>query len=251
MAAPETLPLVDSPLTAKFRFSMRTLNNYLLCIGIFIIVALLAAPYSFALMVDLVAGAVLFYWFCSFLNTRAIKMRCPNSDCRKVLMTNTPWVCGFKQCINERVDKFPFLNQCEHCGAEPKAYRCHHCGELIFLTEDQQELNYAVCLNSEIKPPPTDPRALRMEEKEIREHEITMVELANKLEAEKQRAEFGKKKTPAEEIEDSFTKHHARVMGAVEFARRQRAVNTEKYKDDPEMLKWANDSIDDWLRGRT
>jgi hypothetical protein len=90
-----------------------------------------------------------------------------------------------------------------------------------------------------------------MEEKEKLEHEITMVELATKLEANRQRAEFGMKKTPVEEIEESFTKHHARVMGAIEFARRQRAVNAEKYKDDPEMLKWANDSIDDWLRGRT
>ena len=75
--------------------------------------------------------------------------------------------------------------------------------------------------------------------------------LPAKLEASKQRLEFGKKKDPVQEIEESFTKHHARFMGSHEFARRQRAIFAETLKHDPEMLQRANESLDDWLRGRT
>ena len=249
MAAPETLAFDENPLTGKLRFKLRTLNNFLLGLGIFIPLAFLAAQFWFAWIFDLVAIAVLFYLFFFVWDKRAVKIRCHH--CRKILRTNTPWVCGFCQQKNEKVVEFPFVHQCEHCGAEPKAYKCHHCEQLLFLTEDHQEQNYAVCLNTEAKPPPTDAPTLRKEEREKLEHDIYMTEGAVKLESDKQRLEFSKKKSPVEEIEESFNKHHARVMGAVEFARQQRAINAEKYKNDPEMLKAANDSIDDWLRGRT
>ena len=77
-----------------------------------------------------------------------------------------------------------------------------------------------------------------------------MAELAAKLNEKRQRLEFGKEKSPVEEIEQSFTKYYSRVMGSHEFARRQRAVVKEKFKDDEEMQTFANEAIDDWLRSR-
>ena len=249
MAAPETLTIAEGYLNSRLRFNLRSLNNWFFALGIFTIWAFLVAPFWFNWIADAVGIAVLFYLVFFVWEKRAIKLRCPG--CGKLLRANTPWVCGFCQRKNEKVVEFPFVHQCEHCGAEPKAYKCHHCRELIFLTEDHQEQNHAVCLNSEVKPPPVDSQTLRKEEKDKLEHDIYMTEGAVKLEADKLRLEFTKKKTLNEQIEESFTKHHANVMGSVEFARRKRAEYAEEYKNDPEMLKWANESIDDWLKSRT
>lgn len=254
MATPTTLGFGENPLTGRLRFKLRPLNNWLICCGVFAVVA-----YAFALLVstplvwlaDLGAIVILFYVNFFILDKRGIKIRCPH--CRKYLRTGTPWICGECQAKNQQIDEFPFVHRCEHCSAEPKAYRCHHCDEPIFLTEDTRKQNCATSLGrggdlSE-KPEPESARYER--EKQDLEHQILMTELAAKLDANKQRLEFAKHKNPSEEIEDSFTKHFARHMGSREFARKQKAVNAEKYKDDPEGLKDADDTVDDWLRGRT
>lgn len=133
----------------------------------------------------------------------------------------------------------------------PKSYRCHHldCGKIILLGRDPDEQNPATCLTAP-SAAPQESQATRREAKEALIHEVEMAELAVKLENINKVKNLGKQKTPSEEIEESFMKHHSRVMGAHEFARRQKIVNAEKFKDDPEMLERANESIADWLRGR-
>lgn len=177
-------------------------------------------------------------------------IRCPR--CKRRVATNTPWVCGFCKVENLRADQFPFTQPCGKCGARPKAYKCHYrdCGHIIFLSDDEQEANYAYCLNTEVPPLKEDKRAVRADAKESIAHEIEMMELASKLNAAKQKADFMKPKSARDEIQESYEKHHAAYMGTREFARRQRAINAEKYKDDPEMLKYANDQLEAWEKSR-
>lgn len=241
-------------LDAKTEFKVRSLKNWAACIAGFVLWALLMAPFPFRWLADAIGIAVAWYILFFVLEKRAVGLRCPG--CLKYIASNTPWVCGFCKGENRKPDEFPFVHQCEKCSAQPKAYKCHHksgdkpCGRIIFLSEDEQEQNYAYCLNTEIPTPPEDKKLQRNESKEALIHEIEMADLATKLDAIKQRADFGKKKTPGEEIQDSFEKHHARFMGTREFARRQRAVNAEKFKDDPEMLRFADEALEDWERSR-
>jgi hypothetical protein len=241
-----------NPLTGKLRFQLRTLTNCLLVLVIFLPLAFIAAFLPFVLLADAVIIALLFYLYFFILNKRAIWVRC--SHCRKRVATNTPWICGFCKERNQQVDEYPFVYRCEHCSAEPKAYKCHHwgCGELIFFTEDQLEKNYAMCVNSPVEkvPVPETEAARFQREKQMLSHEIEMLDLEGKLEAVKQRRDLGKKKSPVEEMEESFSQHFTRALGAHEYARKQKTANAEKFKDDPEMLEKANQVVDDWLEHR-
>ena len=253
MAAPASLMFTESPFTARQRFQFRPLANWLFCAVVFAATALLLGliiPGPLVWLADGVAIAILYYANFYVLEHRPIKLRCP--QCWNFVRTNTPWVCGFCLRNNEHADEFPVINRCEHCGAEPRAYQCHHCQQLIYLTEDRLNRNFATCLNppGQAAPPPEDEMTLLRKEKEKLEHEIAMTELTAKLEAGKQRLEFGKKKSPREEIEESFAKYDARVMGKEEFARKQRAIYAERYKDDRDMLDRANEALNDWLRER-
>jgi hypothetical protein len=94
-------------------------------------------------IVDYAAIAICWYLVFHVWDKNPIWICCPHCD--KLIASNTPWICGFKQCRNENVDEYPFVHTCEHCRAEPKAYECHHCGKLIFLTSDELKQNYARC----------------------------------------------------------------------------------------------------------
>jgi len=135
-----------SPLTAKSRFKNRHFSNWMS--GIFgyaavafgnslIFPSLLIRPANYA--------AIPVFWYLVFhvWEKSPIWIRC--GHCGKMIASNTPWICGFKQCRNEHVDAYPFVHRCEHCTAEPKAYQCHHCGKLIFLSEDELAQNFARC----------------------------------------------------------------------------------------------------------
>src|ERR1044071_5454799 len=126
-----------NPLTARLWFRLREPVNWVIAILLFAVGYFLLMPLvgGFVAWIICVGAA-----FCLFfgLQKRPIGIRCTN--CRKFLKTNTPWVCGFKQCRNDQTDDFPFVNRCQHCEAEPKAYKCHHCGELIYFTEDRQPI---------------------------------------------------------------------------------------------------------------
>ena len=126
MAAPKTLTLVEDPLTGKLRFRFRGLTNWLFAMFIFAVWVVLLLPFWFGWIADLAGVAFMCYFMFFILEKRPIKIWCPN--CLKVVLSNTPWVCGFRGCKNENADDFPVVHRCEHCGAEPKAYKCHHCG---------------------------------------------------------------------------------------------------------------------------
>ena len=250
MAPPTSLIIPESALSGKLRFKLRATTNCLFGIGIMIVVALLCGLSPYGSIATFVAIPIVYYLVFFVMNDRAIKIWCPG--CGKAIRTNTPWICGFCQRKNERVDEYPFVHKCQHCGAEPKAYQCHHtgCEKLIFLTEDSLERNYARCADAPV--PDEAPKELteRQRKKDVLIHKIEMAELKSKLNTSKGRLEMGKKKTPREAIEEDFDRYFASRMGAEEYAREKKTTNAELYKNDLEMLEKANASVDDWLRGR-
>ncbi len=237
----------------KLEFKLRTLQNWIVCIIGFILWAILISPFPFRWIGDIAGIAVAYYVLFFVLDKRASLIACPH--CKKQVATNTPWVCGVCGKNNLRVEDFPFTHRCEYCGIEPKSYQCHHpeCGGLIFFTEDNQQVNYARCLNPKEQVAPQDKRVVRGEEKEERQHAIDLEELDAKLEMVRKLREMGKKKekTLDEEIQDDLEHTYTRFIGVEAHARKKKAEADEEYKDDPEMRQKAHDLIDAWVRQKT
>src|SRR5581483_2955640 len=128
-----------NPRGARNQFRLPTLKNCVLVGGIFVAGALIFAQLPFSFLLDLILGCVLYYFYFNIWSFEPIRFSCPH--CGWVVATNTPWICGVCEQKNQNADDFPFVHRCEHCGNEPKAYRCHHkdCGNIIFLTDDEQE----------------------------------------------------------------------------------------------------------------
>src|SRR5688572_5049342 len=118
---------------ARIRFRIRTLENLAIVAGIFSLLAIIVASFPFAWIIDLALIGILYFVFVYVLEQRVIGIDCPH--CGKYLATNTPWICGFCKKLNENGDEYPFVHKCRSCGAEPRAYKCHHraCAKLIFL----------------------------------------------------------------------------------------------------------------------
>lgn len=254
MVTPKALSFSENPGTGRLRFKLRPLTNYAFTLFAF---ALIAAVLSIVIsgplvwLADGVVISILFYFNFFVWEKRGIGIRCPG--CGRFISTNTPWICGFCQKKNERVDEFPFVNRCEHCSAEPKAYQCHHrgCGKLVFLTADHLEDNFARCATAPAEDLSATEVTFQEREKRKLEHELILTELTAKLNAGKERLEFMKKRTPQEKKKESFQKFHGDSMAARELAKAEKAANAEKYRDDPEMLKAANEVVEEWLRSET
>jgi DNA-directed RNA polymerase subunit M/transcription elongation factor TFIIS len=249
MATPKELAFAKSPLSGKFRFKFRTLNNCLLVAAIFIPLVWFFAQFWWCWYADIVLIAILYYLYFFIWDKRAIKICCP--ECLKYIRSNTPWVCGVCGAKNLKVDEFPFVHRCgnENCGAEPKAYQCHHCDALIFLTEDEDKRNYAVCVNI---PAPVEKDEIgekifqQREQKRDLVHEIEITELQGTLKEAKNKIDPPKEKTLREILEQELERRIDRNIGAYELGERKRAVVAEKFKNDPEALKRANLTINEF-----
>ncbi len=237
------------PLDAKLYFRFQVVINSLIILVIFLPLSWFFAQTQYAFFANVGIIALLYFLFFHVLDGKSIALICPK--CAKQIDSITPWVCGFCQRRNAKTTQFSLLHKCEHCEAEPKAYRCHHCEELMFLSKDEQRANFAYCINLDMPKPITpDASFQRKEAKEAALHEIEMTELAGRLELTKKRVGLGKKST-SDEIEESFQKFFVSRMGREEFAKNMRPVFAEKYKDDVEMLEKANDIMIAWLREET
>jgi len=198
----------------------------------------------------IVTGCLFFF----YLDRRATGIECPS--CGKYVLTNTPWICGFCGAKNFRVDEYPFVGRCgnKECGAEPKAYQCHHCEKLVFLTPDRQKFNFAKCVNvpDRSKPVKKDPVAGKIAELDkgiqITERMVKKAELDVKLKEFKDVLEPQKPRTQKEVIEESFANFADRNMTGAEIVRRKKAENAEKYKDNQPELERQNLLVDQWAR---
>jgi hypothetical protein len=252
------LPFSESPLSGKLRFKLRTLNNFFLVLAVFvpfvILMAQLSSPHFWIAWVsDIVFIALLYYLYAIFLDKRPIWIRCRH--CRKKIATNTPWICGGCGAKNEHVDYFPFVSRCEKCRIEPKAYQCHHekCGKLIFLTKDELVRNYSFCINPPVVATEEQIERTNFErEKRRAEYKRDLARLNTDVELAERAHETAKKKgkaeTPEEKIKEHRDHRRAKTVSATEIYRAERKSNEEKYRDDPEMLKWVNEDLEDWYK---
>jgi hypothetical protein len=255
---------LNSPLNSRARFKFKTLINIAILFAVFIPVMFVLSWITsaifpgnlFALLaIDAVTIGTLYFVFL-FWDGRPIKLVCDN--CKQVILSNTPWTCSACGKVNNNVRQYPFVDKCEFCGIEPKAYRCHHCQKFIFLTEDKLEQNYAYCLNSPAEIPEPDARTVevikRVYEREDKKHEVVMARyqvMLAKMDARikeiKNGAEPIKVKTPLEQKEENLKNFITDTMGARELAAKQKVENAITYKDRPDELADANHVVDVWL----
>ncbi len=236
-------------LEAKSHLKFRPLLNLALVLAGFIVGVGVFASLSLSWVFDAALIGLAFYVYFFVLERQAVSLRCPS--CHRVVEANTPWVCGFCQKRNDNVEKYPFVHRCEHCGAEPKAYQCHHrdCGELIFLSEDRLERNYARCVSRSFDEEQQAEIAEEQRQKRKLEHELNLAELTARLKGFQGKEED--KKSPRERMQEDFELHETKVMGVHELAREKKQRATELYGDDAEMLARANEMIDAWVAEHT
>jgi hypothetical protein len=180
---------------------------------------------------------------------RPLRLFCEHCD--KYVPSDMEWRCGYCNEENWFTRYYSFLNKCRKCKRPAKSFVCPHCREINFLDKDQVETHPATKAGPSVLPPTKDEarrekREEREDSKEELNHEIEIARLSADLVKYKASAEFAKAKTAMEKLEKSFGEHDAHVMGVKTIVRRQKALNFEKYKDDPEGLEDATDSLESW-----
>jgi hypothetical protein len=241
------------PLTARSRFISRRPRNigviggmFILCVSALSLFWSILLPGAFLPMLacDVLALSGAYYLYVLW-DKRPIRLCC---GCEEILLTTTPWVCGVCKRVNRNANEYPFVHRCEHsdCGAEPKAYKCHHCNELIFLTEDEDKTNYAYCLNSPDELPKPDERAEKLkkikEKKEEKEAVLDSLKVEEELRKKRRALKVEKKKTAKEHLKESVSSRmeleQARDALKASFAR--------KYKGS--KLRRMNAALDDCVQ---
>jgi len=247
--------LTCNPLTARQWFKLREPVNWAVTAILFVPVFVVLMYLVGAFLAGVISIAAAFCLFFFLLQNRAIRIACSNERCGKDIETNTPWICGNKGCRNDHVDQFPFIYKCEVCGYYPKAYECHHCGQLIFFTSDHQKSGYAVCANESFKPRKAKKREKHQDAVVERKEKIELKGLSvqeAELEVQLKKHEDAikplslKVKTPEQELEEFMSKS----VGDEEAAEKWRELVNKKYVEgDPEREK-RHSLIDDWVRRR-
>ena len=219
------------PLKARQWFKWRAPINWAISIVAFIPLVFILQNLLPFVVADVIALALVFCLFFFFLHKRAIAIECPH--CHKHIETNTPWICGNKDkhCRNDQVDDFPFIHRCQHCDFIPKAYQCHHCGELIFLSKDKQETGCAKCADipAQSKPVKKDPTAGKASKQNTEKsdllHELEVTKIRGEIKKEKASLEPPKAKT----IEDKYRV----IIKDEDDAQKLRVSIDEECKNDP------------------
>lgn len=222
-----------------------------------LIVSVTGAGFLWFFMGAAVGLGVVYYFYVVWDN-RPIRIQCPH--CKGLILTNTPWVCGQCSAKIRNASDFPFVSHCPDCKAEPKTYRCHHktCGKFIFLTEDEDETNYAFSLNAHGEVPKAESRSIKVKQQEEELHDkrhehvltqvaVSIAELDKKLQKIKEDSE-AVDKGDVDSKRKSLKKHFDRFMAVSAVAREQKAENAEKNKNDPGERKRADKVVDDWVR---
>jgi hypothetical protein len=174
---------------------------------------------------------------------------CPNCD--KHLPEDEEWRCGYCDTDNDG-KKHPITTKCPRCMREPTSVVCDHCEATVFLTSDEDASHPARPVASLSKPaaPLIDEAAVlarehRLEKLKI-EQRLEIAELRKRLEQMEKTPEFKKKLSDMEQLQESFTRHEARALGADMVVEERRKYYAEKYKDDPEQLARATEFADEW-----
>jgi hypothetical protein len=248
------------PLDAKRYFKFQTAINCGIVLVIFLPLVAIFVKFTYGPVAILALMGFLYYYFFFVLQHRSISIDCPNPKCRGKIDSNTPWICGYFQEKNKNTVEFSFLNRCEGCGTEPKAYKCHHCGELIFFTEDKLKINFATCININATPQATaaataaiDLKAQRQEEIAAAKHLFDMEEMERIRQAAKAKVATPTVKTIDQELKDieaAFLRDRAKFMGAEDFGEKYLANFAQIHAGDPERVKRERQFLKSWLVNR-
>lgn len=188
---------------------------------------------------------------------RPLRVECEH--CHQIVLSNTRWECGRCGNENERTRVYSFLNRCRSCRQPPKSYECPHCARINFLDEDRNSSTAARTIRRIEEPAPLaepleDPRAAKRrmheEQKEDVLREIEMAQLNARLAEVKAASEPPAKKNSRELLEESYSEHDTHSMAIHTIAREQRLKNAERFKDDPELLEMANESLQAWVENQ-
>lgn len=224
---------------------LRGAVNWVAGIGILIFLVFTLQRFVDPLIADLIGITIAFSVFFFLLHNRTIWILCPR--CGYYIDSNTPWECGFNGCRNEQVDDFPFIYECQHCHLKPKAYQCHHCWELIFLTRDCLTVQYAKRLNTPARPPmlpsvvkpiakedtTAEKIARQQEEKRDLQHELEVTMLRGNIVEAKTRVKPPKKESVRERLRSKC----ASKRELDDEVRRLKAEADEAFKDPLEREK--------------
>jgi hypothetical protein len=239
------------PLQARQWFKLREAVNFAAVIGGFIVLDAFLWLIAGGFIAGTVSIAVMFCVFFFILHKRAIGIECPS--CGKYILTNTPWICGFCGAKNFRVDDYPFVGRCgnKECGAEPKAYQCHHCEKLIFFTPDRQKFNFAKSVNIPDKSRPVEVKkdergevAARVQLKELMVKEagydVELKNLRQNLEPPP------KEKTAFEQLEE----YYKGMMGNEDAAKKWHAAIDAEFPNDPVERERRHEVVKQWMANK-
>lgn len=179
-------------------------------------------------------------------------------SCDSLVPSDMAWRCPHCQNQNTKTRLYSFLTKCEHCKRSPKSFACPHCASINFLDEDMDGTKPAKSAGKvSVAAPPTDEKEMSPEEQRRTEHEEKKAAIAREMELLELTAKLTRMKealaTPKsarERLEKSFSEHEASSMAIHAIAKEQREKNAEKYKDDPDMLEMANESLANWVESQ-
>ena len=232
---------ICNPLRARFWFNWREpialATSAVFFAGIFCGLWFGCDALAAAIVVaSLVSYLVKFFW----LDKLVLGIRCPNPGCGEFIELDTPWLCGYKQdeIEHENVNTgvYPFVRECEHCHKRPKAYQCHHCEELIYLSVDLDKHNFAKRLGDTKSR--IDPRKAKVTEQLEKIEDKTLEFKLTKIE---KKIELEKKRGPEEEnsmkngIADIFKKKMDQQFAIEDIQKQLHAAVDEDFPgDDPD-----------------
>ncbi len=252
-----------SPLGARKAFRLRRYLHPACGLVVFtpvcFLLMLFLSPWISVGLAALPAFAVYLY-----LESRLIVIECPS--CEQDINTNTPWLCGYKGCRNEDGVGFPFIDECKHCHYPPKAYVCHHCNSVIYLTSDRQKEHAARRLDSpkpervaEIRDPAKDMTARHAEELRVAQHELAMAKVKKDIEITKNMP--AKPPPPTTEIQAMIERMRKEVEKGktlinverewLEEARKECGDNQDKFSEMEKNIRYAVWRERDRLEGGT
>jgi hypothetical protein len=162
------------------------------------------------------------------------------------------WNCGYCDFPNRRTSLFSFLNKCQECGKEPKAYLCPSCEEINFLDRDMDASNPAR-LFVEAKKLPAKEAQENPRAKKRREHAEKIEDIRQDIEREEHLAKLAQVKAPSDPHKDKTPRERLKEMVKARLGKHTdlasvikelRKEEAERCKDDPDGLEDANVALD-------
>ena len=193
-------------------------------------------------------GALTYFLWKALNSNLCNPLFCP--ECEKCFSKNLVWRCAYCDSENDN-EKHPITEKCGTCFRVPKSYCCHHCEQIIFLDSDNDgsrpAINATVARKSRPHTPVPDLTKVKEQEHAERKialmREIEITQLTAQLEALKASPIFKKEVAKKENIVERFSSFETHTMGVHMFAKQKREEYEERYKDDPDLLEQANESL--------